>query len=73
MTNSHNLQYEGAMSGFQHQNKAAAYNHLESAFRGLLTGSPLPYEAALTSLIALTKEQYPNISWVGFYRQPHVC
>ncbi|MBI3544596.1 MAG: GAF domain-containing protein [Deltaproteobacteria bacterium] len=51
--------------------KAMAYDELERDFRGLLDpgqGSALPFETALVSLIALLKESFPAVSWVGFYR-----
>ena len=56
------------MNGFQHKNKMAAYKHIESSLNGLLGVGLITFEAALTSLIALVRENHPAVSWVGLYR-----
>ena len=47
--------------------KEARYREIDQALSGILS-SPIPFESALVSLIALLKEKLNVVSWVGFYR-----
>ncbi|MEW6056160.1 MAG: GAF domain-containing protein [Bdellovibrionota bacterium] len=56
------------MSELQPKSKTALYKEIERSFEGILHDKEIPWETALVSLIALLKDSFETLSWVGFYR-----
>ena len=49
------------------EEKSRVYLELEVQLRSVVAGG-IPWESKISSLIALVKERFPLVSWVGIYR-----